>query len=49
MNQVKGEWWALRGQNCGQGDGWTGAYDWYPCQHARITYLENEDRSAAAF
>ena len=30
-NQVAGDWWVVKGQNCGQ-DGWPGAYDWYPCQ-----------------
>ena len=29
--QVAGDWWVVKGQNCGQ-DGWPGAYDWYPCQ-----------------
>ena len=30
-NQVAGDWWVVKGQNCGQ-DGWPGGYDWYPCQ-----------------
>merc|ERR1711860_57761 len=43
LDQVKGEWWMLRGANCGQ-EGWPGGYDWYPCQHSRIIDLEDEDR-----
>jgi len=30
-----GDWWVVRGVNCGQDDVWRGGYDWYPCQHAR--------------
>ena len=29
--QVEGDWWVVKGQNCGQ-EGWPGGYDWYPCQ-----------------
>ena len=39
-NQVAGDWWVVKGQNCGQ-DGWPGAYDWYPCQHHRLIELED--------
>lgn len=39
-NQVAGDWWVVKGQNCGQ-DGWPGAYDWYPCQHHRIFELDD--------
>ncbi len=36
IEQVKGDWWVLKGWNCGQDDVWRGAYDWYPCQHGRF-------------
>ena len=39
-NQVSGDWWVVKGQNCGQ-EGWPGAYDWYPCQHHRLIELED--------
>ncbi len=42
LNQVSGDWWVVKGQNCGQ-EGWPGGYDWYPCQHGR--FLEEEDGS----
>ena len=35
---VTGDWWTVYGQSCGQTDEhgtWTGAYDYYPCSHAR--------------
>ena len=35
IEQVSGEWWVLKGQDCGQ-EGWASGYDWYPCQHERI-------------
>jgi len=41
IEQVAGDWWVVRGVNCGQDDVWLGAYDWYPCQHER--YLRFED------
>ncbi len=41
ISQVGGDWWVLRGQNCGQ-EGWPGAYDWYPCQHGRFLQLEDD-------
>ncbi len=34
MEQISGEWWVVKGQNCGQ-EGWPGGYDGYPCQHIR--------------
>merc|ERR1712168_803617 len=36
---VEGGWWVVRGVNCGQDEVWTGAYDWYPCQHERYLRL----------
>lgn len=41
MEDVKGDWWVIKGINCGQ-EGTTnltdfpGGYDWYPCQHERF-------------
>merc|ERR1719348_1204658 len=40
IDMVAGDWWVVRGLNCGQ-DGWPGAYDWYPCQHARYVVVED--------
>ena len=41
---VVGDWWTVWGQSCGQTDQhgeWVGAYDWFPCSHARVIQLEN--------
>jgi len=35
LEQVAGDWWMIRGVNCGHGD-WPGGYDGYPCQHERF-------------
>jgi len=43
---VQGDWWTVWGQSCGQTDQygvWSGAYDWYPCSHARFLQLEDGD------
>ena len=40
IEQVQGDWWVLKGQNCGQDDIWHGAYDWYPCQHGRFEKVD---------
>ena len=40
IEQVKGDWWVLKGRNCGQDDVWPGGYDWYPCQHARFAKVD---------
>jgi len=40
IDMVAGDWWVVRGLNCGQ-EGWPGAYDWYPCQHARYVVVED--------
>ena len=32
MEQIQGDWWILKGQNCGQDEVWNGGYDAYPCQ-----------------
>ena len=34
--KVKGDWWVVRGLNCGQSNDYPGGYDWYPCQHERF-------------
>merc|ERR1711973_10532 len=39
-----GDWWTVYGQSCGQTDQWgewAGAYDWYPCSHARFLQLDD--------
>jgi len=35
MEQVKGEWWAIKGLNCGETEEFPGGYDGFPCQHER--------------
>ena len=35
MDQVRGDWWAVRGLNCGNTDQYPGGYDGFPCQHER--------------
>jgi len=35
LDQVAGDWWVIRGLNCGFGD-YPGGYDGYPCQHERF-------------
>ena len=32
---ILGDWWVLRGVNCGDSV-YPGGYDWYPCQHERF-------------
>ena len=32
LDQIQGDWWILKGQNCGQDELWNGGYDAYPCQ-----------------
>ena len=32
LDQIQGDWWILKGQNCGQDEVWNGGYDAYPCQ-----------------
>jgi len=32
LDQIQGDWWILKGQNCGQNELWNGGYDAYPCQ-----------------
>jgi len=43
ISQVQGDWWVLKGQNCGQDEIWRGGYDWYPCQHGRFETVEEGD------
>ena len=42
LEMVAGDWWVVRGVNCGQDDLWSGGYDWYPCQHERYLQLEDD-------
>lgn len=35
MDMVRGDWWVIRGLNCGHSDEWPGGYDGFPCQHER--------------
>lgn len=42
LEQVQGDWWVLKGQNCGQ-EGWRGGYDWYPCQHGRFLQVDQDE------
>jgi len=35
MEDIEGDWWVLRGINCGESP-YPGGYDWYPCQHERF-------------
>merc|ERR1712123_167503 len=40
MEDIEGDWWVLRGVNCGE-DPYPGGYDWYPCQHERFIQQKN--------
>jgi len=42
MKQVQGDWWAIRGLNCGYDDDYPGGYDWFPCGHERWTEIKEE-------
>merc|ERR1712215_169025 len=45
-DMVAGDWWTVWGQSCGQEDShgvWSGAYDWYPCSHARFIQVEENE------
>ena len=33
MDQIAGQWWVLKGLNCGQDDIWRGGFDYFPCQY----------------
>jgi hypothetical protein len=35
MDEIQGDWWVIRGVNCGESP-YPGGYDWYPCQHERF-------------
>lgn len=43
LDQIQGDWWILKGQNCGQDELWNGGYDAYPCQLESFIQLENGD------
>ena len=38
MNQIKGDWWVIKGLNCGESQEYPGGYDWFPCQHERWNF-----------
>merc|ERR1711963_9083 len=40
LEQVKGDWWVLKGQNCGQDELWHGGADGLPCQHGRFEKVD---------
>lgn len=40
MEDIEGDWWVIRGVNCGD-DPYPGGYDWYPCQHERFIKQES--------
>jgi len=40
MEDIEGDWWVIRGLNCGSPP-YPGGYDWYPCQHERFIKQEN--------
>ena len=40
MSQITGDWWVVKGQNCGQ-EGWPSGLDGYPCQHSRFIELSD--------
>merc|ERR1719412_3291358 len=41
LDQIQGDWWILKGQNCGQDETWNGGYDAYPCQLQSFAKLDN--------
>lgn len=43
LSKIAGEWWVIGGLNCGSHP-FAGGYDWFPCQHARYTYLDDTDQ-----
>ena len=40
VSQIAGDWWVVKGQNCGQ-EGWPSGLDGYPCQHSRFIELSD--------
>jgi len=43
LETLKGDWWVLKGRNCGQDDVWMGGFDWYPCQHGRFLKVDEDN------
>ena len=35
MDQIQGDWWAVKGLNCGYNEEFPGGYDGFPCLHER--------------
>ena len=44
MEDIQGDWWVVRGVNCGAPP-YPGGYDWYPCQHERFLLQVTEQSS----
>ena len=49
LDMVAGDWWVVKGVNCGQDNVWVGGYDWYPCQHQRYVKLGDKAQTFAPF
>jgi len=45
LSTLKGDWWVLKGQNCGQGgpENWSMGSDAYPCQHGRFIKVDDDN------
>ena len=41
LDEVRGDWWVIRGLNCGRDESFPGGYDWFPCIHARFQELDD--------
>jgi hypothetical protein len=33
LASIEGQWWILKGLNCGQNETWAAGFDWLPCQY----------------
>lgn len=42
MSQIQGDWWVIKGLNCGLSEQYPGGYDWFPCQHERWSQRESD-------
>ena len=41
LHYFLGDWWVVKGLNCGQNEEWYGGQDWLPCQHGRFEKLDD--------
>lgn len=41
-DQIQGQWWIVRGLNCGQDETWSAGFDAFPCQYDNFV-LEDKD------